>query len=386
MNIKDIVDFYNKQNSNQAIIDDINSISLNNINQISKLKDKYKKYPIADLLTLKRIRGNALKRINNAENYIFTVKGVEQSSSSAVANFHSSLFYEDDVIADLCCGNGIDLIAIAKKVKKVFAIDLSDDALQCASFNSKVENLNNIVFLQEKAEEFNKRIDGVFIDPDRRPNERRVINGNDISPSFNEVLKLINKYKNVVVKLSPVFDYKSIELVDVKHTWMFVSEGKTLKEILLCTGKYSLESSRAAYILPDNVFLPNHQEIAVAPINEYIFEPDSSIIRAGLVQDIGHSIEYTLINKHIGLLTGKYPVKSIWGECFKVKEVFHYNKKNMNKFLKTHHVGQLIIKTRGFPETPQQVLNKFKLKGTRQELILIVRMDKEFLCLNIERI
>ncbi len=380
MNIQRLYEFLLSDES-QEILQDIAQRDITNLNQIQYLKGKFPQHPIPELLTLERLRKNANKRIINADKYLFTTKGVEQSSSSAVAKYHSSLFNNIQRIADLCCGNGIDLLNIAKNKKQVFAIDLSNTALLCSEYNCMINGLTNIEFLNLKAEDFSQPVDGIFIDPDRRPEERRVIQGEDISPNFTEILKLIQTFQNVVVKLSPVFDYHSAE-VPHEHTWEFISEDKVMKEILLCTGIFSTPNvSRKVVLLPNTIFCENNSKVEITPIKRYIYDLDPALIRSGLVQDLAYELQATLINKHISILTSESVIDSPFTKGYEVVDYFHYSKKSLQKYLKDNSIGELVIKVRGFPERPNQVLQKLKLSGSNKALVYLVRMDKEFLCM-----
>ncbi len=385
MNIKGLYEFLLSKESLE-FFSYLEGKDITNLNQIQAIKSKYSTYPVSELLTLVRLRKNAIKRIDNADEYLFTTKGVEQSSSSKVARYHAKLFSECQYVADLCCGNGIDLINIAKGKEKVYALDLSNTALYCSRYNAYKNALSNIEFINSKAEDFDYDVDCIFIDPDRRPEERRVIQGEDISPSFSLIKKIINKYQNVVVKLSPVFNYQD-EVIDVDYTWEFISEGGVLKEILLCTGKFaSLGIRRKAVILPSTSFIETGKTADTSSIKRYIYDLDPSIVRSGLVQDFSNSLNLSLINKHLSILTSDSLVQSAFIRTFEVIETFHYNKKSLQKYVKDNKIGSLVVKVRGFPDRPNQVLQKIKLKGVNKGLVYLIRMDDEFLCLVLKRL
>lgn len=359
---------------------------LDNINYIQKLKKSYPNYPINELLTLFRIRKNAQKRIKNAENFLFTTKGVEQSSSTSIAEYNASKFINKSIVADFCCGNGIDCLNIAQNVKKVYAIDLSEDALLCCRFNAQQMKINNIEFLNQNVLDFDEQVEGIFIDPDRRPKNQRVIIGSEMSPSINEIKNIINKYKHVVIKLSPAYPYLE-EKINISHTWEFVSENRTLKEVLLCTGDFATKNySRKSVILPNKQLLFNNNKISVTNISDYIYNPDPAIIRAGLVQDLGYLLDYTLINKHISILTGMKAKENNFGKCYSVISSFHYSKKIFQKFINNNNIGELIVIMKGFPETPDKFKKKFKIKGKEKHIVMLIRLDDEFLAVHIKPI
>ena len=380
MNIKRLYDFLLSTES-KLFYQEIKQRDLANLNQIQHLKKIFPNYPIAELLTLERLRKNASKRIENSEKFLFTTKGVEQSSSSQVAEYHAEIFNKSPIIADLCCGNGIDLCHIAKNKKLVYAIDSSNTALYCSRYNCMINSLDNIEFLNMTAEEFEKQVEGIFIDPDRRPEERRVIQGDDISPTFADIIKIIDKHHNVVVKLSPVFDYQ-LESIPEPYTWEFVSEDKVLKEILLCTGIYATpNNTKKVVLLPKTIFFENKRSVEISEIKKYVYDPDPGIIRSGLVQDLAYELKTNLINKHLSILTSDELITSTFVKSYHVLDFFHYNKKALQKYIIANQIGKLTIKVRGFPERPNQILQKLKLTGKATGLVYLIRMDTEFLCL-----
>jgi len=69
---------------------------------------------------------------------------------------------EYEIWADIGCGPGFFTIPIAKKVKKVFAVDLEERMLDICRKRAKQENLENIEFL--KSEESKILLNGSSID------------------------------------------------------------------------------------------------------------------------------------------------------------------------------------------------------------------------------
>ena len=178
-----------------------------------------------------------------------------------------------------------------------------------------------------------------------------------------------------MIKLAPALDYKAIAL-NLPHTWEFVSEQGTLKEILLCTGELATAGIlKKAVLLPtEDVLCSTQAELDVTELKSYIFEPDPAVIRANLVAELGEKLNYNLLDKHIALLTGTDLVKTSFGKLYRVDFEMNYNLKKLKRYLREEEVGELIIKTRGFPETVEQFRKKFKLKGKSRKLMFIVRI------------
>ena len=373
MNIDKLIKFLQKKENRNFFkrLQELKGISINDIQQlISNNSDK----PIKEMLSQIKIQKRNLNKIPISNELLFTEQGAQQASSWKIAQYHATKFKTFNKVADLCCGIGVDLINIAKGKEQVYAIDLDADTLELAEYNCKNQNLDNIDFKLSKAEEFNKQIDAIFIDPDRRPVSSRKIAPEEYSPPFSKIIELRDICKNIAVKLSPAIDYKRLNL-PLDSTLEFVSENGTLKEILLCMGKLSTENcERKAVLLSYNHILQNSDvKTKVTEIQKYLFEPDPAIIRAGLVQELGSKIGYNLIDSKLALLTGSQIVQSNFGKIYEVEEILKYDLKKVRKYVRENEIGELIIKTRGFPESVEKFRKKIKLKGNNSIVMFILR-------------
>jgi predicted RNA methylase len=356
------------------------------INKLQKLKAEKPQFPWSELITQKELRQRAKAKFDDPANMLFTRKGLEQSSSEVLANYHYMKCQNAVTIADLCCGIGSDLRLIAIDKEMVYALDLDDVTLQCAQYNCR--HLPQITFIREPAENFTQKVDFIFADPDRRIDNRRSIDPETMSPTLSFLLSLFFEKKlsaKMLIKLAPALDYKAVEreyfLQNAKYQnapyhWEFISENGVLKEILLCLGFSDNSDSRKAVLLPQSLQISGsgNEHIALSDWQKYIFEPDNAVIRSGLVQKLGLELGYQLIDNHIALLTGKTAVSQDFGKLYRVIEVFPWNIKFLRKYLRDRDIGVLIIKTRGFPQSSEKILQQFKLKGTGKMTIIITRI------------
>ena len=118
----------------------------------------------------------------------------------------------DDVLCDLYCGIGTIGIFASKNVKKVYGIEIVEQAIENAKENSKINNIDNISFIQGDVEEaFDKLINeenikpsAIIVDPPRKGLDNTTI---------NNILK-IKPEKLVYISCNPatmVRDIKSME-------------------------------------------------------------------------------------------------------------------------------------------------------------------------------
>ncbi|MBN1948708.1 MAG: methyltransferase, partial [Candidatus Cloacimonetes bacterium] len=197
--------------------------------QIQRLINSHPGQPIRELLTMIRRQRKASVRITEADQLLFTDKGLEQSSSSLLASYHASKLRNFKVTADLTCGIGIDLIHLAEGKTRIYAADTDAESLAAARYNCRVRQLEQVVFLQQSAGDFSQPVEAIYLDPDRRPQGTRQISPEFGSPTLSEILKLGKLTPNILIKLSPALDFKMLKLPS-PFTLEFISEKRVLKE------------------------------------------------------------------------------------------------------------------------------------------------------------
>ena len=89
---------------------------------------------------------------------------------------------EDDTVFDIYCGIGTISLFLAQKAKKVYGVEIVEDAIKDARINAKLNNLDNTEFFVGKAEEVVPKLykDGktanvVVVDPPRKGCEESVL-------------------------------------------------------------------------------------------------------------------------------------------------------------------------------------------------------------------
>ena len=184
-------------------------------------------------------------------------------------------------------------------------------------------------------------------------------------------------------------DYHKLP-IPVEHTFEFVSENGTLKEILLCLGSLATPGVvRKAFLLPQNKTLINRNiSVPVVPKGKYIFEPDKAIIRAGLVQECAQELGLNLLNEKLALLTGDAFLPTDLGRFYQIRKQFDYDIKKLKQYCRNEKIGELVIKTRGFPLTVEELRRraKFKLAGKNKMVLFILRTGNAHIMVLAEEI
>lgn len=89
---------------------------------------------------------------------------------------------EDDTVFDIYCGIGTISLFLAQKAKKVYGIEIVEDAIKDAKINANLNNLDNVEFYVGKAEEVvpkmykeGKTANVVVVDPPRKGCDEKVL-------------------------------------------------------------------------------------------------------------------------------------------------------------------------------------------------------------------
>jgi hypothetical protein len=209
-----------------------------------------------------------------------------------------------------------------------------------------------------------------------------------MSPPLSKILQLTKLTPNVLVKLSPVFNYKKLQ-IEQEYSLEFISENGNVKEILLCLGDFAKPDIRnIAVLLPENIKLDDSMKTRsnIQPISTYLFEPDAAIIRGGLIQQCAELLFLNRIHAQIALLTGDEIRQTKMGTYFKVEEMFVYQLKRLQTYLNGKEIGNLEIKTRGFAIPVEEFRKKLKLRGKNQATLFIIRLADKHYCVFCKRI
>ena len=370
--------------SSQAIelISEISTAELSDEFELSKkLRKKHPANLVSACITQAKLRNRAEKKFGPfASRMLFTRDGLEQASRLQVSAQRANRFAQAGVqsVVDLGCGIGGDSMALAGLGLSVTAVELDELTAALAHFNLAglgVEVINRDATSLELSE-----FDAVFADPARRkqgPGEsRNRISAFEYTPSLDWLVNSVAIVKPTAVKLSPADDHNQFE-GEFDFEWVSVSG--ELVELVIYSDSLRGENVRQARLLTQGgnyVFGSTTLSSPTPPVTEmgnYVYEPDASLIRSGLMGEFGIKHGLGLIDEKIAYLTSSNLVQSPWLKTFEIEEVFPLDFKLISKELQKREIGILEIKKRGIDITPEEMRKKLKLKGKGVASLIVTK-------------
>jgi SAM-dependent methyltransferase len=331
----------------------------------TELRQHYPAPLVAAAMTQVRLRVRArIKFGADADRMYFTQAGLEQATSGLVAAYHATRYAAVTRIADLCCGIGGDVRALAGG-HQVTAIDRDPLTAAIAAANVEALGLSNCVsVLCDDVTTFDLTgYDAAFLDPSRRTAERRIFNVADYQPPWLFIGDLVRRVGTVGVKVAPGIPHALIP-PDAEAEW--VSRDGDVKEAALWFGALrDGATERRATLLPAGATLTESETAPppVTPPRRYLYEPDGAVIRAHLVAEVAALLDGALLDPTIAYVTSDALITTPFARPYRIDAAMPFNLKRLRATLRERGIGHVIIKKRGSPLAPESLQRDLRLAG-----------------------
>jgi hypothetical protein len=330
---------------------------------------------------LRALRRRATYKFGEGLDMYFTRPLLEQASSESVAAYRAQRFADAGIkeVYDPCCGMGSDSIALSRAGLKVFASDKDEVAVHFAEVNSQVYRAKSIEFsVGDVAEEIPPE-GALFLDPARRRGSRRIMDPNDWSPVPEQIGEILKGRDAAGLKLSPATDLDLLlDLFPTPDEIELISLKGEAKETVFWYGKLASGVERRATVLPgEDTFTGKLDALAeTGEIGSYIYDPDPSLIRSGLMGSFAKSHNLHNLDPEIAYLSGDTEVDSPFLSGLKVLGSETLDPRKMRKLLRKLEVGALRIRKRGIAERPATLEQRFlpKSYGDRTVTLIATRI------------
>jgi hypothetical protein len=348
------------------------------------------------------LRRRAAAKFAAAERMFFTRTALEQATDEHIARYKAARFAEgagarspvtatgrpshrspsSQMFADLCCGIGGDLLALAEH-GSVTAIDCDPVATLLAAANIRaVQAHADATFHTVDVNEFSlDAVSAWHIDPDRRAGGRRTTSLDASRPNLATIERLLEGVPHAAVKLAPATRVPTLWADVAAATELeWISRGGECRQLVAWHGDLAqAPGQHRATILPAACGLaprtvtgtPNQPIAVTTQLNQYIFDIDPAVLAAHLKAAIAAEHDLNAFSRGPTYLTGPAPVSDPALQCFHIDEVLPLRVKPLAALLRDRRIGQLELKKRGVDIELEPFRQKLKLRGDNAATLLI---------------
>ena len=326
-----------------------------------------------------------------ADRWFFTPVGLEQATDAWVAAYKASRFPKGVPAADVCCGIGGDLAALALE-RPVLGVDANPLTAAIAEWNlqtavgenastqSRVEAFTAEEFLdQTRPEDF----PSIHIDPDRRSEGVRTSQIFWFSPGLDVIEDLLEGRQTAAVKLAPG--------TQVPETWLYradelewISRGRECRELVVwfrdgvrhpdgALRRATVLKSHSSEVAGTICGRPGVSVPAAAAPGHYIYDVDSSVLAADLEGELARKYDLRRFGEGTVYLTGPDFVADPCVSAFEILKVLPLDKKTVIQEARRLGWTNPEIKKRGNVPGPEIVRKWFRgpEKGESGTIILV---------------
>lgn len=368
---------------NQSTLDYIHKHKNDDIHKLALKSHDYSinlQFALQQIEGYQRIKDKVSLWANSEINIIFPPHlSIEQCSSEKTAAYKFDIIVKGENMLDLTGGLGVDFSCISKKFTT--STYLEKDPLLCkiAENNFKELKLSNYSIINDSAENFlaqtSQHFNLIYADPARRgDNGEKTFLPCDCKPDLTELEPILKKTTDyLIVKYAPLLDLNvAIKTFDNICDIHIISVNNECKE-LVCLINYTQKEKSVPLIHCINLSTNKtetfsffykqksaHEQIYCSTLKDFLYEPNSSLQKAGPFDLIAEKYDVNQLNPNSHLFTSDKIIKDFPGRKFKIEFASNFSKEQLKESLK--NIKQANISTRNFPISNDQLKKKLKLK------------------------
>lgn len=342
------------------------------------------------------LRRRAAEKFTDAARMFFTRTALEQATDEQTAAYKAQRITLQRAgssstptnIADLCCGIGGDLLALASQVTTI-AIDQDAIATHLASANVRAVLNRDIEIRTQNATDFDlTTVAAWHIDPDRRPTDKRTTSIDQCTPDRAALDHMLAQSPNAAIKLAPATDVPPEWAGQCEREW--ISRNRQCRQQIAWHGALarSPNEHRATVLTspprsgegpgegPRTITGQPNQPIPIThDPARYLFDVDPAVLAAHLAGTLATEQNLQALSAGPTYLTGSNPITNDAAlACFEVQDILPMRTRSLAQHLRAKNIGQLEIKKRGTDITPESLRRDLKLQGDNAATLLITNI------------
>ena len=333
-------------------------------------------YPVdlvVDALAQHELRLRARAKFSRAMDMYFTRAGLEQASAEVIAGHRIARYAGAGLVADLCCGIGGDLTALAAG-RRVLAVDRDPLHLRMALANAGAYGVaGGVTGVAADVREASLRgVDGAFIDPVRRAGQRRLRAG-DSEPPLDWCIALADTIERTGIKAAPGL---SRDAVPPGWELEFIAVGRDLKEAVAWSPALATAATRATVLPGGHTLTPGPGgPVPVRAPGGFLLDPSPAVTRAGVVEDLARLVGAWKIDERIAFLSADGAVHTPFARTLQVIDSAPWYQRGLPARLRALDVGAVDIRRRGLAGDVAELHRQLRLSGSRRVTLVMTRVQ-----------
>ncbi len=316
-------------------------------------------------------------------------RGLEQASSEKTAQIKAEIWPSCKRILSLCAGLGIDDLAFAKNGAEVLSIDADAELNNIFQYNAQQLGMRSIIRQTDTAEHFletrlQEKFDMVYLDPDRRQDDKRQILLSEHSPNVVALQNILFDFASrIVIKCSPMYDYEMAvkELKNIAHFYS-LSVQNEMKELLIelqqdyvGTAKMTCIDIQKDKVVQKHFDGIKHTKPITEGIGQYFIETYTCINKLRQQWAYAEQENLMAIQAQFGWFSSHIIPEQSMGRVFNIKQQMPFNTRSCKAYLKSLGISKANIKTRGLKFNTQETYKNLQVKEGGEDYLFITQFQ-----------
>jgi SAM-dependent methyltransferase len=337
----------------------------------TRLRRRFPAELVAAALAQHELRARAAARFTLAGEMWFTREGLEQASAEPLARHRAGRYAGFDRVADLCCGIGGDLCALAPG-RDAVAVDLDPVHPRMARENARVHGAGELGAVRADVRDLRlPRSLAVFVDPARRVGGRR-LPAPDSRPPLSWCLGLGDRVAGIGIKTAP-----GLPLGLVPPGWEveLLADRRELKEAVLWSPALATTARRATVFPgPSTLVTRPGPPVRCAQPGAFLLDPSPAVTRAGLVEELARDLRAWKLDPRIAFLSADEPLATPFGRLLRVDASLPWSLKALRQVLRERGVGTVEVRKRGSAVDVADLTARLRLRGHDRAVVVLTRV------------
>lgn len=321
------------------------------------------------------LRRRAAEKFPQAKQMFFTRKALEQATDYWLARHKAKRFPAGSRVADLCCGIGGDLAALADH-GPVVGVDRDPIVALLAEANARALGFSTrIQVVASEIESIDLHsFDAWHIDPDRRPQGLKRTHLAGLEPDGDVLQALLKTNECAAWKLAPATELP--EELHSRSELEWISRDGECRQLVAWFGRLAdRKHPRTATVLSrDGEVLrvvcgePGFPDPGT--VRRFVFEPDAAILAARLAGQVASEYGLHALGP-AGYLTGDEMISDGGLAAFEVIEAMPFDRKRLAAWLAERGIGRVEVKKRGTAVEPDRLVQQLRGSGQDRATVMV---------------